>query len=130
MGKRATDRDELAKIFGDNLRAARVRRNLTQAQVAEAVSVSNEFYARLERGKALPSTGTLLALLAALAVTADELFGDAIKPTRLPDSAVDSLPARRAKLARRILALDREAQRCITQLLIYCARRFGEDDNA
>ena len=75
MGTKHCTRDELARIFGDNLRAARRERDMTQAQVAEAIAVSNEFYARLERGKALPSAATLLALVKVLRVTADSLCG-------------------------------------------------------
>ena len=124
MGKRHCTRDELARIFGDNLRAARRERDLTQAQVAESISVSNEFYARLERGRALPSTETLCALVKVLDVSADSLFGEAIKPLPV-GSILDELPPKRAQLARRIMALEVDAQRVVGLLLVYCERRSG-----
>lgn len=126
MGIKHCTRDELSRIFGDNLRAARRERDMTQAQVAEAIAVSNEFYARLERGKALPSAGTLLSLVKVLQVTADSLFGEAIAPLPIA-STLDDLPPKRAELARRILDLDAEAQRIVGLLLVYCEKRPGKD---
>lgn len=127
MGIKHYTRDQLATTFGNNLRAARKARQLTQAQVAESISVSNEFYARLERGKSLPSADTLVALVESLDVTADALFGEAIAPIQIP-SCMDDLPARQAQLARRILAMDAEAQRVVNLLLCYCLERFDESD--
>lgn len=57
------------------MRAARKTLGLTQAQVADKVKVSAEFYARIERGNALPSVETLASLVTALGVSADRLLG-------------------------------------------------------
>ena len=126
MGTQHFNRDQLAEIMGNNLRAARMARNLTQAEVAEAIAVSNEFYARLERGRSLPSLDTLLAILTALDLPADELFGVAIAPRPLPDPLADASP-KVAQLVRRIRLLDREAHRVINLLLGYCEEHLDDD---
>ena len=123
MGTNHYNRDQLAEIMGANLRAIRTARNLTQAEVAEAISVSDEFYARLERGKSLPSMDTLLALVSALDVDADDIFGVAIAPRPLADPLAN-LPPRVAQLVRRISAHTLAAQRVINLLLAYCERHI------
>lgn len=67
--------DHLAKTIGSAARSARLARGLTQEDAADIVGVSLEFYARIERGKTLPSVPTLLRLAAALGVSADVLLG-------------------------------------------------------
>jgi transcriptional regulator with XRE-family HTH domain len=66
---------ELAKQIGKAARAARDALGLSQADVAERVEISTEFYGRLERGVTLPSVPTLAKVAAVLAVTADTLMG-------------------------------------------------------
>lgn len=73
---------ELAEAIGDAARAARLRRKFTQADVAERIGVSNEFYARLERGNALPSLTTLARLSIILKVRPDVLLGNRLSPSR------------------------------------------------
>jgi len=69
--------DELAKTIGIGMRRARHANDLTQEQVAELLGVSSEFYARVERGHALPSVGTLVNICYSLDVSADLLlYGD------------------------------------------------------
>jgi len=68
---------ELAKSIGHAARAARVGLGLTQAEAAESIGISNEFYARIERGQTMPSVPTLARMSAALKVSADHLFGRA-----------------------------------------------------
>ncbi|ACY18930.1 helix-turn-helix domain-containing protein [Haliangium ochraceum] len=68
---------ELAESIGNAARVARRRLKLTQADVAERIEVSEEFYARLERGNALPSLTTLARLSVVLRVRPDVLLGRA-----------------------------------------------------
>jgi transcriptional regulator with XRE-family HTH domain len=66
---------DLAVTLGNAARQARKARKLTQERVAEQLDVSVEFYSRIERGLAHPSTHTFVRMLSVLAVSADTLFG-------------------------------------------------------
>ncbi len=66
---------KLASIIGAAARTARMRLELTQADVAERIDVATEVYGRLERGGMLPSVQTLLRLCHELNISADELLG-------------------------------------------------------
>lgn len=66
---------ELAECIGAAARGARVALKLTQEDAAERIGVSAEFYARIERGNALPSVPTLARICSALGVSADVLLG-------------------------------------------------------
>ncbi|ACY19300.1 helix-turn-helix domain-containing protein [Haliangium ochraceum] len=66
---------DLAKTIGRAAREARTALQLTQEDAAERIHVSVEFYARIERGKSLPSIGTFARIVSALGVSADALLG-------------------------------------------------------
>lgn len=66
---------ELAESIGAAAREARLGLKLTQEDAAERITVSAEFYARIERGNALPSVPTLARICSALGVSADTLLG-------------------------------------------------------
>ena len=66
---------ELAESIGSIARKARKQKKLTQEDAAELIGVSAEFYARIERGHALPSIQTLTRISTALDVRADDLIG-------------------------------------------------------
>ena len=72
---------KLATKFGLAVRTARIQMQLTQAELAEEVGISNEVCGRLERGLSLPRVRTLLRLCAALQVTSDVLLGFAKGPS-------------------------------------------------
>jgi transcriptional regulator with XRE-family HTH domain len=74
----------LHETFASALRAAREACSWTQAELAERIGLSIEAYGRLERGRVLPRTATLVRLARALQIPLDELLG-----TR---SANDALP--------------------------------------
>lgn len=65
----------LAGTIGTAARAARVRANLTQEDVAERVGLATEVYGRLERGGMLPSVPTLKKLCETLRLPSDVLLG-------------------------------------------------------
>ncbi|XXF78126.1 helix-turn-helix transcriptional regulator [Myxococcaceae bacterium GXIMD 01537] len=67
--------EQLAIHIGQTARAARQRRGLSQEQVAEALLIPTLAYARLERGKLLPSVPTLCLLAEVLGLSADALMG-------------------------------------------------------
>lgn len=66
---------ECQRRFSRNLRAARERARLTQADVAEAMEMTVTVYARYERGKIWPSIGSLRRLCDVLGCSADSLLG-------------------------------------------------------
>jgi transcriptional regulator with XRE-family HTH domain len=65
---------ELARQFGQEVRTRRRARGLTQAQLAEAAGLSEEWVRRMERGGGTPSFETLEAMGTALGVPVGELF--------------------------------------------------------
>lgn len=59
---------ELAAIIGENVRAARAARGITQAELGESSGIAVPHISRLESGKHLTSVTTLLRIANALEV--------------------------------------------------------------
>lgn len=64
----------LAKHIGQVLRAARARTNLTQAQVAKRAGTNTNYYAKLERGEAIPSLMMLEKIVKTLGVKSSDVL--------------------------------------------------------
>jgi transcriptional regulator with XRE-family HTH domain len=62
--------------LGARLRARREARGYTQAQLAEKIGVSPNYFGVLERGLKLPTLGTLILIAEALELSPAELLGD------------------------------------------------------
>lgn len=58
--------DQIKKIIGKNLQDARKKLRLTQLEVADAVGIDDNYYARIEQGLAIPSLMTLWKILEAI----------------------------------------------------------------
>jgi transcriptional regulator with XRE-family HTH domain len=58
--------DELSKYIGKHLKDIRVKRNLTQAEVAKDAGTEANYYHKLESGLALPSLKLLQRILKVL----------------------------------------------------------------
>lgn len=80
----------LAKQFGNEVRTRRKARGLTQAQLAEASSLSEEWVRRIERGSGSPSFDSLDALSRALKCNVADLFTK-MSPHDAAGSRVDAL---------------------------------------
>src|SRR3954466_13933868 len=93
---------DLAKKIGAAARTARKARRWSQADAAEHIGISSEFYARIERGQTMPSTSTLVAMGQALDVSLDVITGRVRgrEPAARPRSAVDEPPEMRRLLRR------------------------------
>jgi len=65
--------DTLKKTISNNLREARLDKRLTQEDVAELVGTTVNYYAKLERGKSLPSILMLEKLAKALDVSSCDI---------------------------------------------------------
>ena len=68
------ERDEIIRIFAENLRAERARRKLSQELLAEKADITPEYLARIEHEKYSPSLVVIVRLAMALGVTIDKLI--------------------------------------------------------
>jgi transcriptional regulator with XRE-family HTH domain len=67
---------EQIRMFGENLRDARVRANYTQVQLSTAAPLDRAAISRLECGERAPDLTTLLRICAALGVSPRDLLRD------------------------------------------------------
>lgn len=107
---------KLAAQIGQALLRARESQNLSQAEVAERLEKSPEFYGRLERGGALPSIETLADLVRVLGVGADVLLGKAGAPAA-SKAPREELTAKERLVLRRLRRASPRALRLVTLLL-------------
>lgn len=94
MPRRPEDRAEAVRIasrLGSRLRVLRASAGWTQDQLSERIGLTAEAYARIERGRSLPSFPTLLRLCDRLNVGPDTLLVAAVD---------DAPPAPGAELGR------------------------------
>lgn len=66
-------------MFSDRLKQSRVKKNLSQKEVANMVFVSQQAYAKWEKGLTTPNPDTISKLSKILDVTTDYLLGNEIK---------------------------------------------------
>ena len=69
-----TTPDGTTKKVAKRLRALRLDRDLTQADIAEKAKMSTNYYAKIERGEVRPSVDIYERLAKALKVTASDIF--------------------------------------------------------
>lgn len=75
--------------IGRQIRAARLRRKMTQAQLAEAADLSVPYISHVERGKKRVSLDALLRISQAVDVTVDQLLsGTQPQDTVMPSSGL------------------------------------------
>lgn len=84
---------DLSRTVSSRLRKRRSELKLSQAALAERVGVSVELVSRIERGRCLPSIGTLVGLCDALSVSPNELLGYEARPERDADRLAAMLRA-------------------------------------
>lgn len=60
--------------FGQNLKQARKRANLTQQQIADKAKMHVNYYARIERGGENPSYEALEKIIKALGIKSSEVL--------------------------------------------------------
>ena len=68
-----------AEWFGQTVRRFREAQELTQAQLAEAASLSPTYLGIIERGENVPTLSVILQLAAALGIHPMELFRDYLR---------------------------------------------------
>lgn len=90
----------LARRFGQEVRARRASRGITQARLAEAANLSEEWVRKIERGDGAPSLETIEALARGLKVEVASLF-----------AASDAEARQRDRISALLCDLD-EVSRC------------------
>jgi len=115
----------LATTIGERTRSARKKLGLTQADAAEKIGISTEFYARIERGGTMPSVPTLANIAAALETSADELLGLAGREIRAGVHAGRPRPAPESVEMRRLLRRLRDAPQGTLRLLALVAKAIA-----
>jgi len=66
------------KRLGERIREERLRLNLTQAQLAEAIDISDSYMGAIERGERSLMLDTLVRLVNRLGVTVGYLLSDSV----------------------------------------------------
>ncbi len=66
------------KRLGERIREERLRLHLTQAQLAEAVDISDTYMGAIERGERSLTLDTLVRLVNRLGVTVDYMLADSV----------------------------------------------------
>ena len=67
------------KALGKRIRKERLKLNLTQAQLAEAIDISDTYIGQIERGERSLTLDTLIRLVNRLGVTVDYLLKDYVE---------------------------------------------------
>lgn len=118
---------KLAESIGTSARDARVDLELTQEDAAELIGVSAEFYARIERGNALPSVPTLARICSSLGVSADVLLGRVVRGA---EAAVgikwQSQPPSEAPEVRRLVRRLRQASPATLRLVTMLVKELDK----
>ena len=70
----SVNRDEIIKIFAENLRAERAKKRYTQEKLAELADITPEYIARLEAEKYNPTLVVIANLASALSVPIEKLL--------------------------------------------------------
>lgn len=69
------DQDEKTRLeIAGKLKQVRLKKGLKQAELAEKAGINANFYAKVERGEAVPSVITLKKLLKALGIKSSEIL--------------------------------------------------------
>lgn len=66
------------KRLGERIREERQRLNLTQAELAEAIDISDTYMGAIERGERSLTLDTLVRLVNRLGVTVDYMLADSV----------------------------------------------------
>lgn len=72
--KKSLSKTELLKKFGLNVKIARLKKGLTQEQLAELMNIHLTYIARIETGKINMSLGKILELANTLSIDINKLL--------------------------------------------------------
>lgn len=111
MSRRKTDYQESkvsGEFLGKRLREIRKSKNISTQTLAAKVGVLDSYIPQLERGSKVPSFDTLICIVNALGVTADELLCDYI------DIDKEIIPS---NITKKMSVLTHDQQRHIEDLI-------------
>lgn len=96
------------KQLGARIREERLHLRLTQAQLAEAIDISDTYMGAIERGERGLSLDTLVLLAGRLGVTVDFLLSDSVSDTDTNimeqfKQIIDNQPLKRKQMAINVL---------------------------
>ena len=96
------------KGLGNRIREERLRLHLTQAQLAEAVDISDTYMGAIERGERSLTLDTLVRLVNRLGVTVDYLLADSVSDSNANimeqfKQIMDQQPLERRQMAINVL---------------------------
>jgi len=96
------------KRLGKRIREERLRLNLTQAVLAEAIEISDTYMGAIERGERNLTLDTLVRLVGRLGVTVDYLLADSVSDSDMNileqfKQITDRQPLERKQLAIKVL---------------------------
>ena len=66
--------DKISEQLGKNMKRIRVKKNMSQGDIARALEVDRGYISNIENGKKTPTLATIQKLANALGVSADELL--------------------------------------------------------
>ena len=126
---------QLSEQIGAGARRARKRLGITQEDAGELLGISSEFYARIERGHALPSVPTFYKIVTTLQVSAGELLGlteaDSSSTTAKNRLSIPSVGERKPdrpelkRIMKRLQDASRPTLRLVTLLIKELEERFN-----
>ena len=96
------------KRLGERIREERLRLNLTQAQLAESIDISDTYMGAIERGERSLTLDTLVRLVNRLGVTVDYMLSDSVSDNDINiieqfKQIIDGQPLERKQMAIGIL---------------------------
>jgi transcriptional regulator with XRE-family HTH domain len=96
------------KRLGERIREERLRLNLTQAALAEAIDISDTYMGAIERGERSLTLDTLVRLVNRLGVTIDYMLADSVSNSDANimeqfKQIIDGQPLERKQLAIKVL---------------------------
>lgn len=92
---RTMEQEFLCQSFGAIIKSARLKRNLTQYQLADAAGVGRRFIQGVENGHHEAKISTLFSMAKAMDVSPMILIGEleyAVRTGKLPESVSKNLP--------------------------------------
>jgi len=118
-------KERVVEGFGGRLSQIRLSRGMTQAELGEAVGVSNRVIAYYEQDGSQPPGAMLIDLAKALRVSADQLLG--LKPAKEKTSP---RTARLLKRLKKIEQLPPADQRTVLKILDSLLERHGRNGHS
>ena len=94
-------------MFGENLKALRKNKGITQEELAAKLNVVRQTISKWEKGQSVPDAEMLVKLAETFEVTVSQLLGSQIEPDAQPDALAEQL----ARINEQLIIKNRRAKR-------------------